>query len=224
MKIYLLPYSGGSSLYYMKWRDEDINFIPIEYKGHGTRIGEGVYKDIQDAAQEIAGLIERENGGEEYAILGHSLGGIITYEVYRQLVNDGFKQPKQLFISACRAPHCKSKLSVSDLSPEEYKKTVMDLGGMTEEFFNNKRIFNTFNPILYHDFLMNEKYNSGSITKIDCGVTVFAGKEDISINEDELQAWKQYSDCKIFKYSGNHFFIDEYRENIISRIKDTVFF
>jgi len=218
LKVYLLPYSGGSSFYYSKWNDSSIDFCPIEYKGHGMRMGEEWYKSIFEAAEDIAGYIENECDCE-YAIFGHSLGALITYEVYRKLLIDGFTLPKHIFMSGCRAPHCKVNVKISELNFEEYKEAVINLGGISNDFFLNKKIFNTFNPILYHDFEINEQYVLRSKDRINNTFYIFVGDEDKSITDEDINAWSDYGDYELYKFHGNHFYLNENTEKVISIIK-----
>lgn len=222
MKVYLLPYSGGSSLCYRKWKSEILKFVSVEYKGHGRRINEGNYKDVQDAANDVAEFINNNSQGEEYAIFGHSLGGLIAYEVYCVLAKKGYPLPKHLFISACRAPHYKARVKVSELDESEYREMVMVLGGVTDEFFDNERIFEAFNPILYHDFLLNECYECSHLTKIACNITLLVGTDDTSVTQEENEAWNEYGQVSRFNFEGNHFFIDQHIEEIIEIIKKTL--
>ena len=56
MKLFCLPYAGGSKAIYYKWKSEfnyNIELEPIELKGRGVRYGEGFYTDFEEAVNDI---------------------------------------------------------------------------------------------------------------------------------------------------------------------------
>lgn len=50
---------------------------------------EDIYCQIQDKIQQ-----------EEFAIYGHSMGALLTYELYYKIINTSNRKPKHLFFQA----------------------------------------------------------------------------------------------------------------------------
>lgn len=81
IKLYCLPYAGGSKYVYNDWiriYSEAAEIIPIEYSGHGERYGEPFYRSADEAAEDIAEMIMSDKP-ERYALYGHSLGGTLGF-------------------------------------------------------------------------------------------------------------------------------------------------
>ncbi|QNR66938.1 thioesterase II family protein [Paenibacillus peoriae] len=103
-----LPYAGGSLHIYNKWKrhgGHEIKIIGMEYSGRGKRFNEQLYKNFDEAIHDIYVSIKQSillNNSDSYYIFGHSLGGIMAFELVRRYVDIC---PKHVFISAAAAPH-----------------------------------------------------------------------------------------------------------------------
>ena len=89
MKIFCLPYAGGSSSVFAKWKtymSRDIEIVAPELAGRGTRFNDEKYVSIQSAADDIYSIfLKKINRNEKFAIFGHSMGCFIVYELYRRI-------------------------------------------------------------------------------------------------------------------------------------------
>lgn len=93
MKIFCLPYAGGSSSIYSSWKNlfRNCTIIPIDLPGHGTNINMNLLdtfsKNLEFLYNEIVSNI---SDSEKYCIFGHSLGGLFTYEICKKLSSQIF--------------------------------------------------------------------------------------------------------------------------------------
>ena len=84
IKLFCFPYAGGSAAAYNKWRqylDKHIELRPVELAGRGRRIYDPLYQSIEEAVDDVYQLISPELAKGPYAFFGHSMGGIIAYEL-----------------------------------------------------------------------------------------------------------------------------------------------
>lgn len=108
MILFCLPFAGGSAHYYMKWRKylpNGIKLSPIEYAGRGLRIKEQPYQSFENAVDDIAEYISRNIKSTPYAIYGHSLGGLLAFELNHKLLEKGVTPPCHSFYSGISAPN-----------------------------------------------------------------------------------------------------------------------
>ena len=106
---------------------------------------------------------------------------------------------------------------------EQLKKEIINLGGTSPEFFEQKDVEEVFLPILRNDFRIFETHRHlDNVAKIDTGITVFYGKEDIE--ENEVIGWKKRTEkeCNIYDFPGGHFFIKDNLKQIIGIICNTL--
>lgn len=224
MILFCLPYAGGSEAAYYKWKKNlhpSIELIPIELKGRGKRFNEIFYESLEEAVDDIFENIKDKIINNDYAIYGHSMGSLLSYELYYKIEQMGMKKPKHIFFSGYRAPSIiRQKENIYTLPDYDFMKTVMDLGGTPEELMKSQELLEIFIPIIRNDFKILETYKyKKRENKIECNVSVLNGKKD-TIKLDEILAWKNHvsKEFKIYNFEGNHFFINTNVENITNII------
>ncbi len=217
IKLFCIPYSGGSSSVYYKWKrllSNNITLCPLELAGRGRRMREPFYESVQDASEDISKMImEQLSPGEPYAIFGHSMGSLLAYEVYFALKDKGVHEPCHIFFSGRKAPQDEAERSSYYLLPEkEFLDVVFRYGGNTKEILNNRELLDLFVPILRADFKIAEIYEYREHSeKLQCESTVLNGRNDLSVAQCDLRLWSELTDypCDYAWVNGEHFFITE---------------
>lgn len=214
IKLYCLPYAGGSAAIYDRWRnflDSQIELEPIELAGRGRRFNDSLYGSLDDAVDDIFNLIKNEIHHQPYALFGHSFGASLSYLLVRKIKLLKLPEPKHIFFSGKGAPHLKDiehkKFYLMD--DEEFAKELIALGGTPPEFFQHKELTDFMLPILRNDFkLADVSLCNGEITPFNFDITVFLGKEEF-INAEQIDGWKQYTSkmCTVHHFNGGHFFL-----------------
>ncbi|MBW9154569.1 thioesterase II family protein [Clostridium estertheticum] len=228
MKLFCLPYAGGSKTAYYKWKEvlnNNIQLEAIELKGRGTRYGEGFYTDFDDAVNDIYINIKNKIIDDDYAIFGHSMGSLLAFELYYKIVENGGRIPKHIFFSGYKDPDCARKEEpIYNLPDDEFMNEVIKLGGMPIEVLENKELCQLVTQILKNDFKILElyKYRQRNDT-IKCDTTILNGSED-TITFEEVYGWKKYclKNVRILTFEGDHFFINNNMNKIIKLIEHTL--
>src|SRR5476649_237391 len=113
LRLFCLPYSGASAMVYARWRrtlPEWLQVCPLELPGRGMRMDEPLQRDIKALAAQLADEISRDLNGP-YALFGHSLGGLLAFELAHALRERGVPEPLALFASGTAGP---ARRDVSD--------------------------------------------------------------------------------------------------------------
>lgn len=227
VKLFCIPYSGGSAALYLTWKKSlpsNIHLFPVELAGHGGRINEPLYRDVDDAVNDIASyIVSNIQKDEIYAIAGHSMGSLLAYEVYYKLKEMGIHSPCHMFFSGRKAPQNIGHETEYYKKPDaEFLEIVYHYGGTTREVMENEELRKLFLPILRADFMIAEVYEwHEKVTKIDCNITVVNGNRDLSVLDSNMDEWALCTDkkCNIYTVAGAHFFILDnyiYMTNIIT--------
>ena len=227
MKLFCLPYAGGSSIIYYPWRkyaDKSIFIEPIELKSRGIRKSEEFYKNFDEAVCDIFEKVkDKIDGG--YAIYGHSMGAILAYELYCKICKENLPKPSHMFFSGCKPPKdIENRIKICDMSDEDILKNVISFGGISDELIKDKRMLKLFLPIIKNDFKILESYKSNGIRqKIDCDISVLNGKED-NISLEEISKWNEYGNksFNVYQFQGGHFFIKNNTKDIVEIINKTL--
>ncbi len=227
IKLFCFPCAGGTAQMYYKWKKElsgSFEIIPVELAGRGLRTGEPFYKNFNELVDDLAGRVEeRIAENTQYALLGFSMGALITYEVYQTLKKKGYVEPLHLFFLGREAPDCKI-LKINHLSDEDFLKEIVSYEGIPNELSENKDIINFFLPVLRADFKIHEQYCNNYPLEVSTNMSVIWGKEDKSIIRSEMSSWQRICSkvCSLYELDGSHFFINTQEHLVLELIKKTL--
>lgn len=228
MKLICIPYAGGSEVIYYSWRkrlEPEIKVIPVKLKGRGSRFCENFYETLEEAVDDIFEQIKDEIDGEEYGIFGHSMGGVLAYELYYKIVKEGYDIPKHMFFSGSRCPKFSNYKEDRYLLPDdEFIEVVIKLGGTPKEVIENKELLELCLPILRSDFKILETYTyKEKDEKLKCDVTVLNGTKD-TIPKEGIYGWCEVTEGKgsVHNLEGGHFFLDDNIDFIMKLIRDNL--
>jgi medium-chain acyl-[acyl-carrier-protein] hydrolase len=229
IKLFCFPYAGGSSVIFNIWKqylDPKIELIAIELAGRGKRMKDDLYKDLPEMVEDVYKLVYKEIKGSAYAIFGHSMGGIISYQLGQKLRENNYPAPVHIFFSGLNAPHVKrpDKIIYHLLDEEEFKKALINLGGTPPEFFEHPELIEVFLPALKNDFKLAETFiYNGEIHPLDCNITVLLGKDE-DFTSDQCDGWKKHTKklCTIHYFDGGHFFLHNDTKQIVNIINNSL--
>ncbi len=223
MRLFLFPYAGGGPAVFSKWAagfSSDIETWIAHYPGRGSRHNEPPIKQILVLAEHLSEAIQPFMD-KPFAFLGHSLGGLVAFELARHLRRNDLPQPEILFISACGAPHIPDPYPPIHALPDaEFLRSLQQLKGIPSELFHQPDMLQLLLPILRADFQAMESYDYASEPPLNCPLVAFGGLDDPRLSRERLDGWCSHtnSDFRSQYFSGDHFFIQTARETVITAI------
>ncbi|MBR1194633.1 thioesterase [Bradyrhizobium sp. AUGA SZCCT0240] len=222
MRLFCLPYSGGSAMFYARWRTllpAWIDVRPVEWPGRGARMDEPLATDPRALASQLAAEIHARLDGP-YALFGHSLGALIGFEVTHSLLDRGAPAPTIFFGSGTEAPAVRdgSKWRLP-LSDEALLNELRNLQGTSDEALANAELMRSALPVLRADFLMCGAYTYRSRRPLPCPVHIFGGIDD-ETSRTSLEAWQQETsgEFALDMLPGHHFFIHTQQAELLDLV------
>jgi medium-chain acyl-[acyl-carrier-protein] hydrolase len=222
-RLFLFPYAGGGPAVFNTWYSntpETIESWIAHYPGRGSRYSEPPIKKISTLVEQLS-LAIQPHVDKPYIFFGHSLGGLVAFELTRQLRRQNQPQPQILFVSACSAPHLPDPHSPIHALPEtEFLKSLGQLNGIPSEVSNQPEVMKLLLPVLRADFEIVENYAYSADTPLDCPIIAYSGLDDPRVNQEHIEGWVLHTNSK-FKsqyFPGDHFFINSAREALINSI------
>lgn len=212
LQLVCFHYAGGSSLIFKKWNHffpEEIELIPVELPGHGSRINEQTIDSLELLVDNIASTLRQLLKGP-YAIFGISMGALIGFELIRYMRRSYFPLPLHFYVAAHTAPHLNRHYeNLHDLPEQKFIEKVRELNGTPKEVFEHPELKEIFLPILRTDFKVCETYVYRTEMPMSCPITVYGGKQDKDVDREELGEWEKHTSSffKLKLFDGNHFFI-----------------
>lgn len=227
MQLFCFTFAGGSASFFDPLGQcigDPIEVIKLEYAGHGARRQEPPYDNFSQLAEDLYGVIrDRYHKGEDYALLGYSMGSISVVETLKKILSLNETPPPVHIFLAAHEPHTKSELkeySQAD-GDELVKARTLHFGGIPESLVNNRSFWRVYLPVYRADYTLIGRYNfQGLDLKSNIPTTIFYSETDTPYSD--MAQWKQFfvGECNFVRYEGNHFFIQEHcREmaNVIRR-------
>ncbi|QNR69622.1 thioesterase [Paenibacillus peoriae] len=228
--LFFIPYAGGSASVSFKWKKSllpQIKLVPLELAGRGIRSGEPLKESIEEMSEDLLHKISEEIvPGDPYAIYGHSMGTMISFELYYKLVAGGYGKPAHLFVSGGRAPHVpRNSLWLHDLPADQFRTHLQRYGQLSEAIFDNRELYDYFMPVLRADFKAVELYKyMAKAAPLHCPITALTGMTDNTVTLQDAEAWAHHTDqqFRMFTFEGGHFFIHDEVERITHIINETL--
>ncbi|CRM95227.1 Linear gramicidin dehydrogenase LgrE [Pseudomonas sp. 22 E 5] len=219
LRLFCLPYSGASAMVYARWRrslPDWLHVCPLELPGRGMRMDEPLQRDIKALAAQLAEEISHDLSGP-YAVFGHSLGGLLAFELVHALAARNLPAPLALFASGTAGP---ARRDVSEYAIEKTDAQLIDrlreLQGTAEEALANPELMQLMLPILRADFLLCGSFTYGRRAPLGMPIHVFGGKQD-SVRADQLLDWQldAASGFSLDLFDGHHFFLVQHESAVL---------
>jgi len=219
LRLFCLPYSGASAMVYSRWRralPEWLQVCPLELPGRGMRMDEPLQRDIKALAAQLAVEISAQLDGP-YALFGHSLGGLLAFELAHALRERGLPEPLALFASGTAGP---ARRDVSEYAIEKTDAQLItrlrELKGTAEDALANHELMQLMLPILRADFLLCGSFHYGEREPLAMPIHVFGGKQD-SVRAEQLLDWQEDTTTgfSLDMFEGHHFFLLQQETSVL---------
>jgi medium-chain acyl-[acyl-carrier-protein] hydrolase len=228
LRLLCFPHAGGGPTAFFSWialLAPEIECVPVQYPGRGQRFREEPLTSISDLVGEIVARIA-ETADKPFALYGHSLGGLVAFELARSLRRLGLPAPEHLFVGASRPPHMGPLLPTIHTLPEDEFVEVLQAryGGIPTAIYEDREVLNLFMAPLRADFTAYELYRLLPEAPIGVPITAFAATEDHAATPSIMQEWARHTavefDLRILP--GSHFFPASSIALVVQTVRDRV--
>lgn len=223
MRLICLPYAGGSAMVYARWKrrlPSWIDVVMLEWPGRGVRIDEPLQADPAALADQLASELIGGTLTAPYSLFGHSLGGLIAFELAHRLLARGAPRPQMLLVSGTEAPAMRDGSRWKEpLSDAALRDELLRLKGTPQEALESMEIMRGALPILRADFLMCGNYVYRDRQPLPCPLHVFGGDLD-ETRPAALEAWRAETSSAfaLDMLPGDHFFIHTRQAELLNLV------
>lgn len=213
-RLFCFCYAGGSAVGFMEWDaliHPRIEICAIQLPGRGARFHEPPYSTIgrliPDLARAMKGLDDLP-----CAFFGHSLGGLIAFELARYYRQHCPTMPQHLFVSGCAAPQHRSKSKgLHELDDEQLLEELANFNGTPPEVLEQRELMELILPTIRADFALAERYAYLESQPLGVPMTVLAGEKDKFDSPEQVSGWSMETSagCDVEWFEGDHFFIHQ---------------
>ncbi|MFC4161435.1 thioesterase II family protein [Chitinimonas lacunae] len=216
--------AGTGSTLFRQWNQRlggRINALGVQLPGRESRFAE-------PPAREVASLVEAMGPAlaplfaQPSALLGHSYGALLAFELARWLRRHGAGAPLHLIVAARPAPQLPFGYRKTYHLPEaEFIEVLRRYGGTQDSILANREALRFFLPLIRADLEANTEYRYQDEPPLDCPISGWRGADDPVCSEAELLAWAAQSRAgfRSVQFDGAHFFLHQ-TEAVLARLSD----
>ena len=225
VRLFCIPYAGGRAGLFRKWSrglGECVEVCPVELPGHGRRFAErpldSVSSLVDQLATDLQTLIDRP-----FAMFGHSLGGLIAFELAREFRRRFRVEPVRLLVAAVSAPRitgCHPRARV--LSDGELLDRVQRLAGTPQTILDDRELMQMALRVIRADFAAFNAYQYRDEPPLSCPISAFVGDRDPEVRPQASLAWA-YETRNVFslrRFRGGHFFVQDSEQDVLQVLSE----
>ncbi len=227
-KLFIFPHAGGSAQYYVpfaKTFTTDIKRVAVQYPGQRGKQDFASFTSLPALADEVCKMVspDKEGGvdGPPIAFFGHSMGGLLAFEVARRFEAAG-RPIAALFVSACAAP---GRVGYDDI-PEDDEgllAAVSTLTGASPEFMQNPEFAASILPTL-RGLKAIANYNCPAEVTLSCPIHVFYGDDDEIATAEKVTPWSERTTAAFTmrEFKGHHFYLNDHLGALVPEVEQKI--
>lgn len=197
--------------------------MSIELPGRGTRFSQAPFRELPALVEALADALENELDLPAY-LFGHSMGGVVAFELCREFRRRGWPLPRHLFVSAAPVP---GGPPVTDplyrASDERLKERLRQLNGTPAEVLDNDELMELVLPGLRADLCALETYQCDAEPPLPIPLTILGGNSDRSVPPTTLKRWANHStDSRVYLFTGDHFYLHSMAPQVVALLTSRI--
>jgi medium-chain acyl-[acyl-carrier-protein] hydrolase len=223
VRLFCFPYAGGGASAFRGWADlvpPGIEICAIQLPGREERLKEAPLRALlpltEQIAQATASLRDRP-----FAFFGHSMGGLVAFELARLLRQRREPLPRHLVVSGSGAPQLRdAEPRLSELSDPELVARLRRFEGTPEAVLESPELLELVLPSLRADFALRDDYVYDPQPPLAVPITVFGGEDDPDVGLAALGGWCALTEKRFHlrRFPGGHFYLRSQRAELLAAI------
>lgn len=227
IQLYCFPYAGGNAAHFLGWQSAlgpDVEICAVQLPGRGGRLVEPPLRSIDEIVSALTHVFPR-SPHQPYALFGHSLGGLLAFELARLLIAPDHTPPCHLFVSGCSAPRYRKLIEpLNEFDDDALIEQLRGYNGTPSELLDHRELMTLMFPAIRADFFMAREYLYKTGPKLKIPITVLAGRADLHDRPEQIDGWQLETDegVETVWFDGDHFFIDSHQAAVLSVVRSVV--
>ncbi|BAX91785.1 thioesterase II family protein [Mycobacterium shigaense] len=222
--LFIFPHAGGAATFYVpfaKALSPEMKRIAVQYPNTSDR-GLTPLSSVPELAEEIFTMMapSAKTAGR-VAFFGHSMGGLVAFEVALRFQSAGFGIT-DLFISSCAAPgHIRYKeLQGSD---HDILNLVAQVTETDPDRLANEEFASNISPTLQSVRAIANYTRPPQVT-VSCPIHAFVGDDDLIVAAENMTAWadRTTDEFSLRVFPGDHFYLNSNLPELVKEIEGRV--
>lgn len=225
-RLFCFHHAGGNAANFNAWINEfmpSIDICAIQLPGRAERINDKFLPNFDCIVNILANEISNYDD-LPFAFFGHSMGGVLAFELCHYLVEHKLQTPIHLFISSANSPSNLYRSTSIMKNDQQLIDMLKRYGGTPSELLHDKGFMAFLLPIMRADFDLLSNYTYKIRQKLSIPLTLITGDKDFSLTYETLPAWANET-SQAYRHiclNGGHFYHHQEPASVISIIWDTL--
>ena len=222
--ICIHPVGAGASMFnhFIYHAPADTEVMAFQLPGRENRSEEVPYKDMDQLVVAMAEAIQPYLD-KPFALIGHSFGGVIGYELLRYLHQTQGVQPEYLTVTGTIAPQLtagwKRTEAISKTARRSYSEEKI-MGVLN--YIDDADFLRSILPVMRGDMPLIMSYRYQPRTQVDFPIIAFAAHQDEVVSIEQVGAWKEQTaqGFSLEVVDGDHWFLSRNKERVLERLNE----
>ena len=223
-RLFVFPYAGVGGTAFRGWAESlppGVEFRPLLLPGRESRWREKPFTHMTALIDSVWAAIQTLLD-LPFTFYGHSLGGLIAFELTRRLRRERAPLPRHLFISSRRPPHLPDRYPPIHALPDPafIEAVQQRYGGIPALIRQDPDLMALFLPTLRADFSVFETYAHTAEEPLAIPLSILGGENDPGMTRAELAEWRIHTAAafSLQMFLGDHFFFQSQRALVLAHI------
>jgi surfactin synthase thioesterase subunit len=224
-KLYIFPHAGGYAADYAPFSrafTTDIKRIAVQYPGRADRHDLPDITSIAALADDICKMLAPTYSSDaRVAFFGHSMGGLVAFEVARKFESEG-NPIAALFVSASPAPGRVGYEYLHQSSDDELLKMVTEMTGTSSKFIGEQFGATVLRTLRSYGAISG--YSCPPGTTVSCPIFAYVAADDAVVDYESVLAWSDFTTAEfaIRVVSGEHFYVTENADELVQDVEHRI--
>ena len=223
VRLFCFSYAGGGASTYARWSADlptDVDVWAVQLPGREGRFRDPVETRMPVIVEALVDAVG-DLGDKPFAFFGHSLGGLIAFELARALGQRGLRGPRHLIVSGKQAPGSRPRRGpIYHLPDDRLIEELQRYNGTPKAILENSELMPLLLPMLRADVTLFDCYQYQASDPVGCPITAFGGDDDRFVAIEDLDDWHKQTSAEFRKviFQGDHFFIHSRRAEVLDEV------
>ncbi|MFF9571414.1 thioesterase II family protein [Streptomyces sp. NPDC014685] len=212
LRLFVFHHAGGSHLLYRDWPGRfpagwEVRLV--DAPGHGLLADQPAIGDAHRLVDHFLTELDAELTGP-YALFGHSMGGLVAYELTRRILAEGRTPPVWLGLSARGTPRPEGDGTRRYLLDDAgLRRELAAMGGTPAVVLEDQEMWELFGPVIRGDLRLVETWRPApDQVPLPVPLSVFGGTGDTVAPPARLSGWADRAEhfLGLHLFEGGHFY------------------
>ena len=229
IRLYCLPFAGGGLAAFQAWPAAlapQVEVCPVRLPGRESRFAEPSFVRVEPLVETLAEIVDYESrkpGALPFAIFGHSMGAVLSFELCRRLGPVASSKLRRLIVSGRYSPpEPPRNPPIHHLSDKELlDEMIHRYNGIPQAVLEVPELLELILPPLRADMELIETYQYAEGPLLQVAMAALGGHDDVGVPLESLQAWGKMTqgELQTHMFPGGHFFVQSHSQQLFPVIR-----